>query len=63
MTPSPPPPDLTTDEVDGICLGLKQNAAKVRFLKRLGLHVERRPNGAPLVNRKHYDSVRGVSLK
>lgn len=53
-------PDLTDDEVDQICAGLKQNAAKVRFLKqRLKVRVERKPNGRPLVNRAHYDAVRG----
>lgn len=42
---------LTDAEVDDICAGLKQNAAKVRFLQRLGYHVERKPNGRPLVRR------------
>lgn len=50
-------PDLTDEEVDRICDGYVQNAARVRFLKRLGLHVQRKPNGRPLVNRKHYDAV------
>ena len=53
------PPDLTQDEIDGICFPLKQAAAQVRFLKGLGLHVDRRPDGSPLVNRAHYDAVRG----
>lgn len=53
------PPDLTDAEVDRICDGLKQNAAKVRYLRGLGLHVERKPNGRPLVNRAHYELVRG----
>lgn len=46
-------------EVDRICEGLRQNAAKVRYLQSLGLTVKRRPNGSPLVNRAHYDAVRG----
>lgn len=50
-------PDLTDTEVDSVCSGLKQNAAKVRFLKRMGLHVRQKPNGRPLVNRAHYDIV------
>jgi len=54
-------PDLTDAEIDAICDGLKQNAAKVRFLRGLGLHVERKPNGRPLVNRSHYDAVLGSS--
>lgn len=52
-------PDLTDDEIDRICAGLRQNAAKVRFLERLGLTVDRKPNGRPLVNRSHYDAVKG----
>jgi hypothetical protein len=53
-------PDLTDQEIDDICDGYKQNAAKVRFLKSLGVTVERKPNGRPLVNRAHYESVRGA---
>lgn len=52
-------PDLTQGEIDAICEPLKQPAAQVRYLKRLGLVVARKPNGRPLVNRKHYDDVRG----
>ncbi len=44
-------PYLTDDEIDGICEGYTQSAAKVRFLKRMGLPVERKPNGRPLVRR------------
>jgi hypothetical protein len=54
-------PDLTDDEVDRICAGYRQNAAKVRYLRSLGVHVERKPNGRPLVNRAHYESVRGAA--
>lgn len=57
MSPTPPP-DLTDAEVADICAGLKQNAARIRFLKRLGVSVERRPDGSPLVSRHHYESVR-----
>lgn len=53
-------PDLSREEIDEICSGLKQNAAKVRFLRGLGLTVLQRPDGSPLVNRRHYDSIRGV---
>jgi Domain of unknown function (DUF4224) len=52
------PADLTDDEIDTVCGGLKQNAAKIRFLQNLGVTVERKPNGRPLVNRAHYDAVR-----
>lgn len=47
--------DLSDDEVDSICSGLTQNAAKIRYLKRLGLIVERRPNGRPLVARSEWE--------
>lgn len=47
--------DLSDAEIDSICEGLTQNAAKVRFLQRLGLHVERRPNGRPLVARSEWE--------
>jgi hypothetical protein len=41
--------DFYTDaEVDELTVGLTQNAAKIRFLKRLGLRVDKKPNGAPL---------------
>lgn len=50
-------PDLTDDEIDRLCDGLTQNAAKVRHLRSLGLRVDRRPNGRPLVSRAHYDAV------
>jgi len=44
--------DLTDDEVDAICAGLVQNAAKLRYLRDvLKLRVDRRPNGRPLVRR------------
>lgn len=43
-------PDLTDDEVDALCPNLKQNAAKVRYLRNvLRLQVERRSDGRPLV--------------
>lgn len=49
--------DLTDVEIDAICDGLRQNAAKVRFLTRLGLVVHQKPNGRPLVNRAHYHAI------
>jgi hypothetical protein len=53
--------DLTDSEIDSICDGYVQNAAKIRYLRGLGLTVERKPNGRPLVNRSHYDAVRGCA--
>lgn len=51
--------DLSDAEIDEICDGLTQSAAKVRFLKALGLIVARKPNGRPLVSRRHFEDVRG----
>jgi len=56
-------PDLTDEEVDRICAGYKQNAARVRFLKGMGLLVRQKPNGRPLVNRKHYDAMTGGQIQ
>jgi hypothetical protein len=53
-------PDLTDAEVDRICDGLKQNAAKVRYLRSLGVTVTRKPSGRALVSRAHYIAVRGA---
>ena len=49
--------DLTDQEIDLICAGLKQNAARVRYFNSIGLTVRQKPNGRPLVSRKHYESV------
>lgn len=49
--------NLTDSEIDQICAGYVQNAAKVRFLRALGLIVHRKPNGRPLVNAEHYNTV------
>ncbi|NRF70357.1 DUF4224 domain-containing protein [Aquincola sp. S2] len=57
------PPDLTRDEIAEICRPLQQGAAQVRFLRSLGLRVERRPDGSPLVNRQHYTAVRGAVIQ
>ncbi|MCB4365441.1 DUF4224 domain-containing protein [Hydrogenophaga taeniospiralis] len=50
-------PDLTDAEVDDLCSGLRQNAAKARYLRELGLTVNTRPNGRPLVMRAHAEQV------
>ena len=41
-------PYFTDAEVDEMCEGLTQDAAKIRYLRRLGLRVDRKPNGKPL---------------
>lgn len=48
-------PALTQAEIDEICAPLVQASAQVRFLRRLGLPVERRPNGRPLVARSAWE--------
>lgn len=55
--------DLSDAEIDAICDGLRQNAAKVRYLRSMGLTVRIKPNGKPLVNRTHYDSVMQGAFK
>jgi len=46
--------DLTEEEIAMICQPLKQGLARTRFLRSLGLHVDRKPDGLPLVNRAHF---------
>ncbi|MBJ7263050.1 MAG: DUF4224 domain-containing protein [Burkholderiaceae bacterium] len=46
---------LTEEEIKEICRPLQQSAAQVRYLKRLGLNVSRKPNGHPLVARAELD--------
>lgn len=60
---TPPRPDLTDDEIDALCSGLRQNAAKVRYLQGLGLIVNTRPNGRPLVWRGHAEHVLGGAIR
>lgn len=48
-------PWLTQDEIDELCMPLKQHAAQIRFLRRLGVEVRPKPNGAALVMRSHFE--------
>lgn len=50
------PAYFTDAEVDDMCDGLTQDAAKIRFLRRLGLRVDRKPNGRPLAWRPAPDA-------
>lgn len=50
-------PWYTDEEVNSICAGLVNNAAKVRYMQGMGLTVNRKPNGAPLVMRAHAEAV------
>lgn len=54
-------PYLTQSQVDEICAGLTQKAAKVRYLRGLGLHVTIKPNGDPHVARSEYERVFGAA--
>lgn len=42
------PPYLTDAEVADMCAGLRQPAAMIRYLRKLGLRVDKKPNGRPL---------------
>lgn len=48
---------LTDAEVDAMCEGLAMNAAKARHLRSMGLVVNVKPNGRPLVVRSHAEAV------
>jgi hypothetical protein len=48
---------FTDAEIDNLCDGYTMNAAKVRYLRSLGLCVTRKPNGRPLVIRSHAEIV------
>jgi len=50
-------PWLSDSEVDDLCAGLTQNAARVKFLRSQGLTVTTKPNGRPLVMRDHAERV------
>lgn len=51
LTPTALATYFSDAEIDDMCAGLKQSAAKIRHLRSLGYHVERKPNGRPLVRR------------
>lgn len=51
------PPWLTDPEIADLCAGLQQPAAMVRYLRSLGLTVNVKPNGRPLVVRSHAEAV------
>lgn len=48
-------PWLSQSEIDDLCEPLTQHAAQIRFIKRLGMTVREKPNGAPLVMRTHFE--------
>lgn len=50
-------PWYTDQEIDDLCAGLVNNAAKCRHLRAQGLTVTQKPNGRPLVMRAHAEAV------
>lgn len=51
-------PWLTDAEIDDMCCGLSQNAARIRYLRdELKLPVKAKPNGRPLVPRWACDAL------
>jgi hypothetical protein len=50
-------PWYTDQEIDDLCEGLVNNAAKARHLRGMGLTVTLKPNGRPLVMRTHAEAV------
>ena len=51
---------LTDEQVDRVCDGLKQPAAKLRYLRdQLKLRVFAKPNGRPLVAVSEFERVVG----
>jgi hypothetical protein len=50
-------PWYTDQEIDDMCAGLVNNAAKVRYLRSMGLTVTQKPNGRALVMRGHAELV------
>ena len=52
-----PWPYLTDAEINEICSPLKNGAAQIRFLERLGMVVKPKPSGRPLVARTEFDRV------
>lgn len=51
-------PHLTDDEIADITAPLTQGAARIKFFRRLGVKVEPKPNGQPLVWRADFDAAR-----
>lgn len=54
-------PFLSDAEIAALCDGLQMPAAQCRYLGRLGLLVNRKPNGRPLVARSEFERVLGAA--
>lgn len=55
------PPYLSEAELGELCAPLTQGAAQIRFLRRIGIKVERKANGRPLVWRCDVERQRAES--
>ena len=53
-------PFLSDEEIASLCQGLQLPGAQCRYLTRLGLLVNRKPNGRPLVARSEFERVLGA---
>jgi hypothetical protein len=53
-------PILSDAEVAELCDGLVAPSAQIRYLQRLGLLVQRKPNGRPLLLRSELERVLGA---
>lgn len=51
-------PFLTDAEIERITHPLKQGAARCRYFSRLGIKVDPRPDGQPLVGRAEFEAAR-----
>lgn len=59
----PLPPYLTDSEIAFMCRPLKQSAAQIKFLRRLGLKVDPRPDGTPLAFRAQVTIVKPGGIR
>jgi hypothetical protein len=55
------PAILTDRELADICRPLKQGAAQIRYLRGIGVPVERRLDGTPLVRRVDWERAQNAS--
>jgi hypothetical protein len=51
-------PFLTDDEIARMTKPLKQGAARCRYFRSLGIKVDPRPDGQPLVGRAEFEAAR-----
>lgn len=51
-------PFLTDDEIERLTKPLTQGAARCKFFRRLGIKVDPRPDGQPIVGRAEFEAAR-----